>query len=351
MNNKENKIINFDPSAIGIHNGNLFGLPFSLEESETVVIPVPWEVTTSYGGGTAYGPQAILNASTQVDLFDREMPDAWQGGISLLPIPKKLLQKNITLKKLTGQCVRFLEKGGSESSPKLKKIYKQINSECHKMNEWVKSEALKWLDKGKRVAVLGGDHSTPLGLMQAMAEKHEQFSVLHFDAHLDLRLAYEGFEFSHASIMNNALKINNIDRLVQVAIRDYSHQEIVLVNSSNGRVKVYDDRSVNARMFRGETWTEITNDIVNDLNKKVYVSFDIDALDPALCPHTGTPVPGGLGFEQALYVIDSLVNAGHTIIGFDLNEVAPGKDEWDAAIGARLLYRLNNQMTKSQSNK
>lgn len=351
MENKQSKIDQFDPSAIGVHNGRLYGLPFSLEESDTVVIPVPWEVTTSYGGGTANGPAAILAASTQVDLFDSDMPEAWQSGISLLPIPKKLQQKNNLLKKFTTQCVNNLEKGGSESDPKFKKIYNQINSECGKVNEWVKNEALKWLDKGKRVAVLGGDHSVPLGLMQALAEKHEQFSVLHFDAHLDLRQTYEGFEFSHASIMNNALKIKNVDRLVQVAIRDYSHGEINLVNNSNGRVKVFDDRSINTKLFAGETWKDICKDIKKQLNKKVYISFDIDALDPALCPHTGTPVPGGLGFEQALYVIDTLVASGHNIIGFDLCEVAPGKDEWDAAIGARLLYRLNNQMTKSQSNK
>jgi len=351
MDDKENKIQNFDPSAIGIHNGNLYGLPFSAEESDTIVIPVPWEVTTSYGGGTFMGPEAILSASTQVDLYDSQMPDAWKSGISLLPIPKKLIQKNNLLKKKAGECVKNLENGGSQSDPKFKKIYEEINSESAEMNEWVKNEALKWLAKDKQVAVLGGDHSVPLGLIQALAEKYQNFSVLHFDAHLDLRDTYEGFEFSHASIMRNVLKIKNVDRLVQVAIRDYSHSEMELVNNSNGRVKIFDDRNVNQRLFAGETWKSITKDIIKRLNKNVHISFDIDALDPALCPHTGTPVPGGLGFEQALYVIETLVASGHKIIGFDLCEVAPGKDEWDAAIGARLLYRINNLMMKSQTSK
>jgi len=177
--------------------------------------------------------------------------------------------------------------------------------------------------------------------MQALAEKHTSFGILHIDAHADLREAYEGFEFSHASIMFNALKIPQIKQLVQVGIRDYCEAELQLIQSDQ-RITTYFDRDLKYQQFEGKAWSVICNQIINKLPEKVYLSFDIDGLDPKLCPHTGTPVPGGLEFEQALYLVEKLVNSDRKIIGFDLNEVAPGNDEWDANVGARLLYRLSN---------
>jgi agmatinase len=197
------------------------------------------------------------------------------------------------------------------------------------------------MDQNKIVALLGGDHSTPLGLMQALAEKHSSFGILHIDAHADLREAYEGFEYSHASIMFNAIKIPQITHLVQVGIRDYCEAELRLIKSDN-RISAFFDRDIKHRQFEGTTWASICDQIIDVLPKKVYLSFDIDGLDPKLCPNTGTPVPGGLELEQSIYLVEKLVYSGRTIIGFDLNEVAPGKDEWDANVGARLLYRLAN---------
>jgi agmatinase len=199
--------------------------------------------------------------------------------------------------------------------------------------------------------VLGGDHSVPYGAIARMAETYADFGVLHVDAHSDLREAYEGFEWSHASIMFNVVrKIPHVTRLVQVGIRDFAKGEVDFVATSAGRVRVHYDAQLAERGFAGESWRDICDSIVGELPDRVYVSFDIDGLDPKLCPSTGTPVPGGLSFQQAAYLVKRLVESGRTIIGFDLNEVVPGPDgdEWDANVGARMLYKLCGWALHSQ---
>ena len=195
--------------------------------------------------------------------------------------------------------------------------------------------------------MLGGDHSTPLGLIQALAEKHSSFAILQIDAHADLREAYEGFEFSHASIMYNAIKIPQVKKLVQVGIRDYCEAELDLINS-NKKITAFFDRDIKHKQYNGTNWSTICDSIIEMLPDKIYLSIDIDGLDPKLCTHTGTPVPGGFEFEQVVYLVEKLVTSKRKIIGFDLNEVAPGKDEMDANVGARLLYRVANAMLVSR---
>jgi agmatinase len=180
--------------------------------------------------------------------------------------------------------------------------------------------------------------------MHALADQHEEFGILQIDAHADLREAYEGFTYSHASIMYNALKLKQVKRLVQVGIRDIAESEVELVRSSNGRIITFYDTMLKDALYKGASWKKQCKKIIAQLPQKVYISFDIDGLDPKLCPGTGTPVPGGLEFEEALYLIRALVNGGHKIIGFDLCEVAPGNSQWNGNVGARLLYKLCNLM-------
>lgn len=345
---KQDKISSFDPNGLGDANNNLFGLPFTTDEAEVVVIPIPWEVTVSYSAGTALGPQAIFNASFQVDLFDPKIADAWKIGIAMEPVSDDIASRSTSLRRRAENYISMLEEGEApESNEEMQEIQKLVNEECKKLNTWVKTKTLQHIDKNKIVALLGGDHSTPLGLMQALAEKHSSFAILQIDAHADLRDAYEGFEFSHASIMFNALKIPQVTKLVQVGIRDYCQAEYEIIQNSNGRVKTYFDRDIKHRQYEGETWAKICSDVIASLPNEVYISFDIDGLDPKLCPNTGTPVAGGFEFEQVLMLIEKLVDAGKRIIAFDINEVAPGGDEWDANVGARMLYRISNLAARS----
>ena len=147
--------------------------------------------------------------------------------------------------------------------------------------------------------------------------------------------------------MFNALKIKNVSKLVQVGIRDYCQAEYDIIKNSNGRVETFFDRDIRHRQYEGESWKQICTDIISRLPDQVYISFDIDGLDPKLCPNTGTPVAGGFEFEQAVYLLQKLAESGKKIIGFDINEVAPGETEWDANVGARLLFRMANLMARS----
>src|SRR5262245_57848088 len=145
--------------------------------------------------------------------------------------------------------------------------------------------------------------------------------------------------------------IPEVGRLVQVAIRDVSEAEVDMIEHSEGRIITYFDAELAARRHGGEPWARQVERVVQDLPKDVYVSFDVDGLDPTLCPHTGTPVPGGLSFQEATALVAAVARSGRTIIGVDVNEVAPapdGKDEWDGNVAARLLYKLIGWMLISQ---
>ncbi len=330
----------FDPDGPAKAD-TLFGLPYTVENAKVVALPVPWDVTVSYQSGAAKGPEAILNASVQVDLFDEKIPNAWKIGIAMEEMPDKWIKKS---KKLRPKAEAYIDMftNGKTDNKKAQDVLNEINTECKELMKWVKDKSLAHLKKNKIVALIGGDHSTPLGLMQAVSEHCSSFGILHIDAHCDLRNAYEGFTYSHASIMFNALKIKNLERLVQVGIRDYSEGENAIIQNSKGRVKLFSDKAMKDKMFHGASWYEITQGIISTLPKQVYISFDIDGLDPKLCPNTGTPVPGGLQFWEAIHLIEMVVESGRQIVAFDINEVAPGKDEWDANVGARLLYKMAN---------
>ena len=342
---KEEKISSFDPNGVGSLNGNLFGLPFNNEDTDLIVIPVPWEVTVSYAAGTTNGPQAILDASPQLDLYDPELKDAWKYGISMLPIPQNIKQKSDLLREKAKEHIDDLENGGLGNQQAIE----LINEESDYLKEWIIEQAKLWTSKGKKICLLGGDHSTPLGLIEFLSTQYNDFGILQIDAHSDLRDCYEGFKYSHASIMFNAIQIPQVTKLVQVAIRDYCDSEVAIINT-NPKLKTFFDKDLKEQLFEGKTWKQQCEEIISNLPKNVYVSFDIDGLDPKYCPNTGTPVPGGLEFEQSLYLIKKVIENGKKIISFDLNEVSPGNGEWDANVGARLLYRLSNLMIKSNLN-
>lgn len=342
---REEIIQQFDPNAPG-SEGQLFGLPFDENSAQVIVVPMPWEVTVSYHEGTARGPQAILEASGQVDLYDRHIPDAWQIGVAMTPIPQDWKHKSDTLRKIATRHIEALTTGDSAYD---NKHLEEVNKGCEEMVKYVKEITRHYLQQGKLVALLGGDHSTPLGFIQALSEQHERFGILQIDAHADLRKAYEGFIYSHASIMYNALKLPSVSRLVQVGIRDFCQEEVQVMDRSMGRIKTFFDDDMKSSLYEGTHWNSLCKNIIRELPDKVYISFDIDGLHPSLCPNTGTPVAGGLEYHQVLYLIRQLVQSGKKIIGFDLNEVAPGENDWDANVGARLLYQLCNWMAVSQN--
>lgn len=327
----------FDPNAAAPPDSGIFGLTCTPDEAKVVLLPVPWEATTSYRTGTAKGPRAILAASRQVDLYDVETGKPYEHGIALVEEPADVVEWNREARALAEGVIE----AGGQVSGKLVAALDRVNELSARVNAWVEQSAEAWLDRGKLVGVVGGDHSSPFGLIKALARRHPGLGILHVDAHADLRRAYEGFEWSHASIMFNVVsRLPEVAKLVQVGIRDFCEEELELSQASGGRIVTWFDALMAARRFEGESWAAQCRSIVEPLPEKVYVSFDIDGLDPSACPNTGTPVPGGLSFSMATYLSRTLAESGREIVGFDLNEVAPGQDEWDANVGARLLYKL-----------
>ena len=336
----------FDPNSIGNPNHNIFGLPTNEEDARLIILPIPWEVTVSYNAGTARAADHILKASLQVDLFDPETKDAWKEGFFMRCPDKKILTKSDYLRKEAELYLNYISQGDIVSENRFMcKTLIDINEGGLFLNDWVYNQTKELLAKGKLVGLLGGDHSTPLGFFKAIAEQYPEFGILQIDAHMDMRKAYEGFNYSHASIMYNALEeIPQLKKLVQVGIRDYCEEELDYMLSTNGRVVSFFDKDIKERQFEGETWKQITDEIVEALPKNVFISFDIDGLNPKLCPHTGTPVQGGFEAEQIFYIFKKIAQSGRRIIAFDLNEVGVSHDEWDENVGARVLHKLCNTL-------
>lgn len=341
----------FDPNSPGNPNNNIFGLPFTEEEARLVILPVPWEVTVSSGAGTSRTAEHIFKASMQIDLFDREMRDVWKQGFYMRPANKKILLKSDYLRKEAELYIDYISRGEEvQKNGFMCKSLKDINEGSIFMNNWVYEQTKELLNNNKLVGLLGGDHSTPLGYFKAIAEKHGEFGILQIDAHCDLRKAYEEFTYSHASIMYNALtEIPQVTKLVQVGLRDICEEEWDYISNSNERVIPYFDKDLKERQYEGETWKQTVDEIIKHLPEKVFISFDIDGLDPKLSPNTGTPVAGGLEAEQVFYLIKNLLKTGRQLVGFDLNEVGTGETNWDANVGARVLWKLCNFLVMNAS--
>ena len=344
----------FDPALTGSADAGLFGIATELDTSRLAIIPVPWEVTTSYGNGTSRGPEAIRRASPQLDLHLRHLPDHYRQGFHLLAEDPEIAELNARFKPVAESIQAHLEEAGNlDGRADLVAALAEVNAASRRVNELVYRHSRDLDGAGKLVALVGGDHSSPYGLIRHLAEKYRsELGVLHIDAHHDLRDGYQGFRFPHASIFHNVMNLSAAPgRLVQVGIRDFSAEECRLAEA-DPRIAVFYDEDIKDALYAGKPYAEIAAEIVAALPANVYVSFDIDGLRPDLCPHTGTPVAGGLEFDQARYLIAALVSSGRRIVGFDLCEVCPDPlnpdNEWDGNVGARILFLLASWMMESQ---
>ena len=337
--------MSFDPNAPAGEDAGLYGLPHTVDDAHVIVVPVPFEATVSYREGTARGPQAILLASHQVDLFDGDVGRPYERGIAMLPVPEWFAALNDDARAAAVAAIDAQIEGEPPDADDIA----VVDAAGLRVNEWVQQQVATILGQGKLPVVVGGDHSVPFGAIAACAAHlgSKPLGVLHLDAHCDFREAYEGFRWSHASIMKNVLDRLPTTKIVQLGIRDFGDAELDVVRGHPARVVTYFD--VQLRQARlGGSFRALADRIVENLPHDVYLSFDVDGLDPALCPSTGTPVPGGLSFDEILAVLAALVGSGRRVIGLDLVEVAPPDeldddqlgDCWDANVGARLLYKM-----------
>jgi agmatinase len=342
----------FDPNAAAHPESGVFGLPDDPRGARVHVLGVAFDATTSFRRGAARGPEAIRAASRQVDLYDHWNGRPYEGGIWMAPNEPRVSAWN---EEASRAAEPVIAAGGARGDARLEKAIERVAAIQEELNRWVEGRANEILDHGKLCALVGGDHSAPFGAIQAHATRFPGLGILHVDAHADLRPAYEGFIWSHASILRNvAERIEGVARILQVGIRDFSEEERDYAAASSGRIQTLYDLDWADAKHSGHNLRALVRRALAALPASVYVTFDVDGLDPSLCPNTGTPVPGGLTWNEAMLWLDELVRSGRRIVGLDLDEVAPAADAtdgsgWDENVGARLLYRLIGFALRSQA--
>lgn len=260
------------------------------ESSEVVLVPVPYDGTSTYGKGADKGPEAILDASENMELYDIETDsEVYLQGIHIAPAVTE------------------------SSSPEA-------------MVDAVEASISTYLEDDKFVTMLGGEHSVSIGAIRAFAKKYDDLTVLQLDAHSDLRPEYHGSACNHACALHEASKTTN---LVQVGIRSMDAVELPFLNKD----KLFTSYDIRANNY----WQE---DVVNCLGDNVYITIDLDAFDPSIMPSTGTPEPGGLLWNETLDLMKKVFRHSN-VVGFDIVELAPleGLSSPDF-MAAKLYYKL-----------
>lgn len=274
------------------------------KDSAIVIASAPYEATTSYGKGTSKGPEAILKASHYVEFFDEELNKelAFEKGIATL------------------KPMEFGERKGKKA---LDIIYKNVKS---------------LIDDKKFVVTLGGEHSISTAPIQAHFDSYDELSILHFDAHSDLRDTYEGSKYSHASF---AARVSEFTTdITQVGIRAQCKEEYDFIKEKG--IKTFYAYEIRNGKY-GDNWQK---EVISTLKKNVYITFDVDFFDPSIMPSTGTPEPMGFYWEETMRLF-RLLGGGRHVVGFDVVELSPRKDfSFPDFLTAKLIYKMLNYFVK-----
>lgn len=276
------------------------------KDSHVVILPVPYEQTTSYGKGTSKGPKAILDASHYVEFYDEE------------------LDRELCFEKSKGICslfpVDFKNKKGSKA---LDLIYRNVK---------------RHIDNGKFVVTLGGEHSISTSPIKAHFDSYKNLSLLHFDAHSDLRNEYEGSKYSHASFAARVSEFTT--SIVQVGIRAQCREEADFIKEK--KIKTFYAYQLRNGKY-GRDWQ---SKVIDALGDNVYITFDVDFFDPSIMPSTGTPEPNGFYWDETMKLLKKL-GEKKNVVGFDVVELSPRKDfPFPDFLVSKLIYKMLNYFIK-----
>jgi agmatinase len=276
------------------------------KEAEAVILPIPYEATTTYGAGTRNGPEAILAASRQVELWDEDAN--WDPSAAI---------------RLATAAPILPEVSGPQA-----------------MLDKIKRIVQPWVAQGKLICALGGEHTISVALLQAMQTRYPDFTVVALDAHADLRESYDGSKLSHACVLRRVYELGR--PLTILGARSYSKEEADLLWVAP-RLKMF-----KARELHTPAGWEAALEHLQSMVGPVYLSIDLDVMDPGVMPAVGTPEPGGLSYGQVLTIMETLARRG-PVIGLDLVELAPipghRVSEFTAA---RLLYKALGYIYQSR---
>ncbi len=289
------------PTGLPVNFGGLDDEFSALERASVVIVPAPYDFSTTYQGGTRWGPKALLDASRNMELYDEELGATYRAGIHTLP---EIEPTALGPEAMAGRVERAMG--------------------------WV------W-DQGKRPVLIGGEHSLTAGCVAAAAKRFPKLSVLQFDAHGDMREEYLDSRYSHACVMS---RVRELVPASSVGIRSVSEEE-----AERFEARPWPKWSVREFRALGGVWKPILDTLTDD----VFITFDVDALDPSILPGTGTPEPGGLDWYEAVDLVAAVAKS-RRIVGFDVLELAPipGSVASDF-LAARLTYRMIGHMLKSRA--
>lgn len=310
------------------------------DKADVVIISTPWSVTSDFGRGATYTPDAIIEASVKSGIYDALSGVSLAGRISTVEINYDIQE----LSEHLGREAERVKHYGADASSLMTEHYARkvahIDEGFATMQQSTYEEVKRYAEQGKCVAVIGGDHSVAYGAVKAIAECHGGVGVLFIDAHADFCQG-EPFRFTHRSIARNIIEdISLVERLVAVGVRDISPEEALSIESSP-KSEIFLAERLASERFEGRSWGELCREIVERLPQQVYISFDIDALKIEFCHNTNAPVPGGMTFDEVIYLINSVVESGRKIVGFDISEIVPNLEyTMDATVGARLLSKM-----------
>lgn len=322
-------------------SGCYFRNETTTDEAQLVVVSVPWSVTADYGKGASYAPDAIIEASMKSGLYDAVAHLSLEGKIATADIDYNIQELSAQLGREAERVASHLEDGVEVVGEKMLARVARIDAGFEEMNTYVHMQVARHAKAGKRVAIVGGDQSVAFGAIKALSECHKEIGVLSIDAHADLRKGVSPYRYSHTSIMRNVVEeIASVSKIVEVGVRDVTREEMQTACES-GKIEIFLAEELASRMFEGCCWQALCDEICAKLPQKVYVSLDVDALKIEFCHNTNAPVPGGLNFNEAVYLVNRLVATGHEIVGFDITEVVPNiNNTMDSTVAARLLGKL-----------
>lgn len=277
---------------------SLDGDDADFDRAAAVILPVPYDGTLSYRGGARDGPQAIIEAARYLELYEPDLglePAQW--GIATLPA---------------------LEPDASGPEANIVHVEQAVGALA---------------DAGKLPVTLGGEHSLSIGAVRALAQRHPGLSVLQLDAHADMRDSYQGSAYSHACVMRRVREVVGDGSVVQAGVRSISSEEMQHIR---------DAEVTGVHLYTPGQYNDLAaiNELLAGLSETVYVTVDLDALDPSIMPAVGTPEPGGLSWQETLGILRAVAKRSR-VIGFDVMELAPNEGPTHAAFtAARLTYKL-----------
>lgn len=337
--------------AVG-DGGFYFGDKSQPADADIVIVSAPWSVTSDFGRGATYTPDAVIDASIEGNLYDATTGVSVEGRIATAEIDYNIQESSEHLGREAERMAHHAVAANAVIGEYAARKIAHINEGFAEMHASIYKQALHWASQGKCVAVVGGDHSVAFGAVKAIAECHNGVGVLFIDAHADFAGKGELYNYSHRSIARNIVEeIPAVERLVEVGVRDIDKAEAEMLAAA-GKVDLFLAERLGARRFEGESWGSLCREMVERLPHKVYVSFDVDALKIEFCNNTNAPVPGGMTFDEAIYLINAIVESGREIVGFDISEVVSKLDnKMDAIVAARMLAKLCMAVLRGGNNR